>query len=374
MDGSTDGSAEGPMGERGRRRRRVVVWGSGGVGAIAIRVVQDRPDLELCGVWVHSEAKAGVDAGVLAGTAEIGLAATGDADALLALEPDCVVYAASGPDLDAVAVPDYERMLAAGIDVVTVSSPGLVYPAAYEDGVVERLRRAATSGGATLYASGIEPGFAADQLPLTLLTMSDTVRSVRTIEIFGYDEYPVEFMMREVFGFGNDLDHHPIMAMPGVQSGTWGPPVRMVADALGVQLDTIRETYDRVLTPRRLDVACGVIEAGTVGAVRFETIGVVDGQDAIVIEHVNRMAPDLAPEWPTADREGTYRIEVDGSPSFQCELVVGGERTSSVEGMIATTMRIVNAVPYVCDAPPGLVSSLDLPLTLPLDPFRPSPR
>jgi hypothetical protein len=146
--------------------------------------------------------------------------------------------------------------------------------------------------------------------------------------------------------------------------------VRMVADALGVQLDGIRETYDRALTPRRLDVACGVIEEGTVGAVRFETIGVVDGRDAIVIEHVNRMAPDLAPDWPTAERDGTYRIVVEGSPSLQCELVLGGPGTSSAEGMVATTMRIVNAVPYVCDAAPGLVSSLDLPLTLPADPFR----
>jgi hypothetical protein len=355
------------------QRRKVAVWGTGGVGAIAVRSVHARPDLELCGVWVHSADKDGRDAGELGGTAPIGLAATTDADALLALGLDCVVYAASGPELDAAAVPDYERMLAAGVNVVTVTSPGLLYPPAYDSGTVARLAAAAERGGASIYASGIEPGFAADQMPLTLLTLSDTVRQVRTQEIFLYDEYPVEFMMREVFGFGKSLDHQPIMAMEGVQSGTWGPPVRMVADTLGVTLDGIRETYERVLTPRRLEVACGVIDEGTVGAVRFETIGVVGGEDAIVIEHVNRMAPDLAPEWATAERDGTYRLLVEGSPSFTCELVFGQEGTSSVEGMIATTMRIVNAVPAVCDAAPGLLSSNDLPLTLPVDPFRPSP-
>ena len=193
---------------------------------------------------------------------------------------------------------------------------------------------------------------------------------MRTQELFLYDEYPVAFMMHEVFGFGKPLDHQPIMAMPGVQSGTWAGPVMMVADALGVTLDRIRETYEVLPTPRRLEVASGVIEAGTVGAVRFETIGVVDGEDAIVIEHVNRMAADLAPEWPTAERDGTYRIVVEGSPSYQCELVFGQPGTSSAEGMVATAMRIVNAVPRVCDADPGLVSSLDLPLTLPVDPFR----
>jgi hypothetical protein len=350
--------------------RRVVVWGTGWIGSISIGVAHERPELDLVGVWVHSPEKVGRDAGTLAGIGEIGVTATGDVDALLALGPDCVIYAASGPEMDAVAVPDYLRLLGAGVNVVTVTSAGLVYPDGFEPGVRDRLRAAAEAGGATLYASGMEPGFAADQLALTLLTLSDTIRSVRTQEIFLYDEYPVEFTMREVFGFGKPLDHQPIMAMPGVQQGTWGPPVRMVADALGVELDEIRETYERVLTPRRLEVACGVIDEGTVGAVRFETIGVVLGQDAIVIEHVNRMAPDLAPEWPAAERDGTYRVIVEGSPSLSCDLVLGRPGTSSAEGMVGTAMRIVNAVPFVCDAAPGLVSSLDLPLTLPSDAFR----
>jgi 2,4-diaminopentanoate dehydrogenase len=349
---------------------RVAVWGSGGVGSIAVRIAHDRPDLELVGLWVHSETKDGVDAGELAGIGPIGLAATRDAGALLALRPDCVIYAASGPDRDAAAVPDYERMLEAGINVVTVSSPGLVHPTAFDPVVRDRLAAAAAKGGASLYSSGIEPGFAGDHLVLTLLTTSNTIRSVRTQEIFRYDGYPVESMMREVFGFGQPLEHSPIMAMPGVQQGTWGPPVRMVADALGVELDEIRETYERAVTDRRLEVACGVIEAGTVGAIRMETIGVVDGRDAIVIEHVNRMADDVAPDWPTAERDGTYRIVVDGVPMSRSQVNDGSPSTASEDGMVATTMRIVNAVPAVCAAPPGLVSSLDLPLTLPVAPFR----
>jgi hypothetical protein len=99
--------------------------------------------------------------------------------------------------------------------------------------------------------------------------------------------------------------------------------------------------------------------------VRFETIGVVDGRDAIVIEHINRMAGDLAPECPTASRDGTYRIVVEGNPDLTCELTVGQPETASDDGMVATTMRLVNAIPYVCDAPAGLTSSLELPLTTP---------
>jgi len=348
---------------------RIVGWSTGWVGRLAIQSIARRPDLELVGLWVHNPEKVGVDAGTLAGIDPIGVAATDDVDALLALAPDCVCYSASGEGLDVAAAADIERILAAGINVVTVSIAGLVFPAGYDAAIRGRLEEAARRGNATLYASGIEPGFAGDQFVLTLLTMSDTITSVRTQEIFLYDTYPVEFVMREVFGFGKPLDYTPIMAMPGVQQGTWGPPVRMVADRLGVELDEIRETYETVATPRELHVAAGLIEAGTVGAVRFETIGVVDGREAIVIEHVNRMAPDLAPEWPTAERDGTYRILVEGNPNLSCDLQVGKADTAGDEGMVATTMRIVNAIPYVCDAPAGLVSSLDLPLTTPKHAF-----
>jgi len=351
---------------------RVIVWSSGGVGTIAVRTIAARPGLELVGLWVHSPEKVGSDAGALCGIGPLGIAATNDTDALIALRPDCIVYAASGPDRDAAAVPDYERFLNAGINVVTVTSPGLVYPAAYDEPARTRLASAAERGGATLYASGIEPGFAADQLVLTLLTLSNTVRSVRAQEIFLYNEYPVEFMMREVFGFGQPLAHQPLMSLPGVQASAWAPPVRMIAHAMGAELDEIRETYERTLTHQPLETAVGIIDAGTVGAIRMQTIGVVDGRDAIMIEHVNRMGHAVAPEWPSAARDGTYRIVVDGEPTLQCEMAVGTPATASADGMVATTMRIVNAIPAVCAAAPGLVSSLDLPLTLPRHAFRTS--
>lgn len=350
-------------------RRRVVVWGTGGVGGRAIAAILARPDLELVGVWAHSAAKCGLDAGVLAGVTPAGVTTTNDAGALLALEPDCICYTASGPSGDEVAIPDYVRFLEAGVNVVTVSTPALVYPPSFEAAKRDRLATAASAGGASLYASGIEPGFAGDQFVLTLLTMSQRVESVRVQEIFCYDGYPVEFVMRQVFGFGMPMTHTPLMAASGSQLGTWGAPVRMIAAAMGAELETIRETYDRAITPRRLEVACGVIEAGTVGAVRFETIGVIGGRDAIVIEHVNRMALDLAPDWPSARRDGTYRVAIEGDPALQCELTVGTPETFSSEGMLATTMRVVNAIPAVCAAPPGLVSSLDLPMTLPVDAF-----
>ncbi|HEX5065815.1 MAG TPA: dihydrodipicolinate reductase [Myxococcota bacterium] len=348
------------------RRYRVVQWSTGGAGRLALRAIADRPDLDLCGVWVHDPAKLGRDAAELCGLARpTGVRATHDASALIALAPDCVCYTAVGESRPKECVDDFCRMLAAGIDVVTTSVPGLVHPAAYDPKARARLEEACAAGGATLYASGLEPGFAGDQLVLTLATLTQRIRTVRTQEIFSYADYPVAFTMFEVFGFGKPLEHRCIMQLPGIQTSSWGPPVRMVADRLGAKLESIRETYEKRATPRRLEVAAGVIEAGTVGAVRFETIGVVDGRDAIVIEHVNRMADDLAPEWPTAARDGTYRILFDGEPSLTCELQLGTPSDFTAQGMLATAMRVVNAIPYVCEAPPGVASSAELPPTLP---------
>ena len=348
---------------------KVAVWGTGGVGTHAVRAIARRRDLELVGVWVHSQDKVGIDAGTLVGIEPLGVKATNDATAILALDLDCIVYTASGPTLDAGALTDYERFLGDGVNVVTVTSPALVYPPSYPERARTRLETAAINSHSTLYASGIEPGFAADQFPLAMLTMSSSIRSVRVQELFTYDTYPVEFTMREVFGFGKPMDHLPIMASTGAQLMTWGPVVRLVAAGLGVELDEIRETWFQEPTPRDLDTAFGPVAAGTVGAVRFETIGVINGREAIIVEHINRLKMDLVPEWPSAPRDGTYRVIIDGEPSLTCELLIGSATDFYESGMLATAMRIVNAIPFVVDAPPGLVSSLDLPLTTPRNAF-----
>ena len=156
----------------------------------------------------------------------------------------------------------------------------------------------------------------------------------------------------------------------------WGAAVTMVAEAIGVQLDEIREECEFLPTPRRLETACGVIEAGTVGATYAKCIGVVDGQEVIAIEHVDRMADDLAPDWPksrTGGIDGVWRVIVDGEPSFDAEFEVGfrDDEDSSDQGLLATGMRAVNAIPWVCDAEPGIVDALHLPLTSPLGALHP---
>ena len=282
-------------------KHRVVVWSTGGIGSIAIRAIHERPNLDLVGVWVHSPEKDGKDAGELANGDPIALAVTTDADALIALKPDCVVYAASGPERDALAIPDYVKLLSAGINVVTTSTTRLVNPHAYEPTEWrDQLVAAAKEGQVSLYASGIEPGFAADYLPLVLSTQSSQIEKIHSYEIGLYDDYGVPDIMSDALGFGRPLDYEPWISMPGASrvngkgSSAWSPTLSASRFRRCERHSTARSTN------RTLEVAMGTVEAGTCGALRMQAIGVVDGREAIVIEHVTRLAPDVAPEWPTA--------------------------------------------------------------------------
>lgn len=351
---------------------RTVVWSTGGVGSIAIQAIQGRPDLELTGVWVHSREKVGKDAGLLAGIGPIGVTATDDADALIALQPDCVVYAASGPDRDAGAVPDYLKLLESGINVVSTSSTSLVYPPAYYSPQWrEQMESAAKSGDASFYASGIFPGFGSDQLALLLATQSRTIRCLKVTEVALNDHYPVADVMMNGMGFGHPLDFEPVLKTPGFIEMAWRAPIHLMAAGLGVEVEEVRGTLDRRLTDRDIEVAFGTIKAGTCGAVSTRAAGVVNGREAIVVEHIIRMVRDVAPDWPTSEFGATYRVDIDGDPDIHCAMNVGATKGHAAghAAMAATAMRVVNAIPYVVSAPAGLLSSLDLPNTLPRHAF-----
>jgi 2,4-diaminopentanoate dehydrogenase len=348
-------------------RLRVAVWSTGGVGSRAIAAVSRRPDLELVGVWVHTPDKVGREVGEIIGCEHLGIAATNDAQEIIDLAPDCVVYAASGPERGAGAVPDYERLLSHGINVVTTTSTALVFPPTSDPALHDLLARAAVAGGASLYASGIFPGFASDQLALVLTTLSSTIRSVRVVEVSLNDHYPVASVMQDGMGFGRPLEFEPFIGQPGVIPLVWQAPIQLIARGLGVDMDDITGRFDRALTERDLDVAFGTIPVGTVGAVRMIASGIVDQREAIVVEHVIRMARDVAPDWPASADDATYLVRIEGEPDIDMRLSLGEAEGHGAgnSAMTATAMRVVNAVPYVVEAAPGLLSSLDLPLTVP---------
>jgi len=265
-------------------------------------------------------------------------------------------------------VPDYLRLLQAGINVVSTSSTSLVYPPSYfAPDWREQLEVAAKSGGASFYASGIFPGFASDQLALLMTTQSKNIRCITASEIALNDHYPVADVMMDGMGFGRPMDFEPMLSQPGFIEMAWKAPIHLIASGLGVEVERVNGSLDRQLADRDIDVAFGTIKAGTCGAVRTRAAGVANGREAIVIEHVIRMARDVAPDWPTSDCDATYRVDIDGDPDIHCVLTLGEAEGHGAgrAAMASTAMRVVNAIPYVVGARPGLLSSLDIPMTLP---------
>ncbi len=366
---------------------KVAVWGPGSMGLIALRAVIDHPDLHLVDVVVHSDAKAGCDAGELCGIEPVGVAATRNPAALLAGAADVVVYAAAANLRPLEAVEDMASILRAGKNVVSCSVVPLVFPDAVDAAFTEPLHTAALEGDASFFTTGIDTGFANDVLPLALSGVSRVIDTVRVTEMFNYATYPDEAAVYEILGFGKPPEFTAVAAMPGVFTFGWGPVLRQLASGLGARIDHIDESVDRIAADVSFDTPTGHIAAGTMAAMRSTLTGFVGDKPTFVVDHVTRMRDDIAPEWPqphisiaprdlgfgAASGQGVYRVEIEGSPSIRCELELADDHDHDLGARIAGAARMVNAIPAVCAAPAGLLSALDLPLITGAGLVRPVP-
>jgi 4-hydroxy-tetrahydrodipicolinate reductase len=342
---------------------RVIQWSTGNVGRHALRLIAGHPQLELVGLWVHSADKAGEDAGELAGMGRLGVTATNDTDALLALDADCVCYTATADLRPTEAIADMARIATSGKNIVSSSVVPLVFPSHVEPAMRKPLEDACLSAGVSCFTSGIDPGWANDLLPLVLTGTCEYVTQLRVMEIVNYATYAQPTVLFDTMGFGKPLDATPLLLVPGVLSFAWGGTVRALAAGLGVELDELREVHERRPATAKLDLGFGVVEEGTTAALRFEVQGIVDGEPRIVLEHVTRLDDALVPEWPQPAGHSGYRVLVTGNPSYTCDLqMMGDDGDHNTAGLVGTAGRIVNAIPSVCSAPPGLLSAADLPL------------
>jgi 4-hydroxy-tetrahydrodipicolinate reductase len=277
-----------------RRPLRVIQWGTGNAGRKALAGILRHPELELVGVHAHSPAKVGKDAAELCGSgAPTGIRATNDAAALLALDADCVCYTAQGETRIRETIDELCRILASGKNVVNTAIVSLCYPAASPK-LRDRLAEACAKGGSTFFTSGFDPGWSGDVIPLQLASCCERVDSVRVSELMDYSTYPDPGFTGVYFGYGRPLDYQAPLLQPGMLKGGWGCMVLMVADALGVRLDELREEHERLPAPETFETAMGKIERGTCAAVRFEVQGIVNGKPmimAIPVQKVGNCCP-----------------------------------------------------------------------------------
>jgi hypothetical protein len=342
---------------------RVIVWGTGNVGVPALRIVVSNPGLELAGVIVSNPAKVGKDAGELCGLPSTGVRATNDVAAAFARGADAVAYCASGDFRPTEAIDDIERCLRAGLNVVSTAVYPLYDPLSAPEDLRARIGDACRSGNASIFVSGIDPGFINDVVPLLLAGLCERVDEIRAFELFNYSSYQQPDAVRNLVGLGQPMDATPPMLAPGVPTMVWGGSIRLMARGLGLEVQEIRERVVKRALPQTVTTQLGRFDEGTMGAFRLEIEGVVAGKPLLVIDHVTRIVNDIAPEWPKPKGDGAHGVKLTGRPNLTVTFDPEDDTGSAAGGGNTTAAaRIVNAIPFVCAAPPGMLDALQVPL------------
>ncbi len=353
--------------------RRVAVWGTGNMGAAAIRSAVAFPGLSLGGVITSSAEKAGRDAASFAGLAtETGVRAVtepAEVDAVLS-GSDAVAYMASGDIRPVEAIADIERALRAGAHVVTPALYSLYDPRSAPRDWVEQLTAACVAGDAALMVSGVDPGWGNDALAVTAASLCTRINTITCQEIFDYSTYNQPFAVKVSCGFGASMDETPMMLLPTIPTMVWGGNVRLIGRGLGIEIDEITEEVERLALEETVDTVLGPFQKGTQGAFYLKVIGWSGGRQRVVIEHITRIHPSCAPDWPQPDQGvGDHRVIVDGDPQLTITTradVPGGTRADG--GNTTAANRLLGAVEWLATQPAGIYDGLDVPLRSTLPP------
>jgi len=337
-----------------------VQWTTGNVGRQSVEAILANSELELVGCYAWSPEKAGRDVGELCDLAPIGVVATNDADELLALKPDCVVYNPMWADVD-----EMVRILESGSNVV--STAAFITGHSLGDGR-QRIADACEHGHSSVFGSGVNPGFA-DLLAIVTAGVCDRVDKVtvtETADSTGYDSPATELPV----GFARPIDDPDLQQMTAAGTAVFQDAVHMIGDALGVEFDEVVCEAEYAATTEDLDLGSWRIPAGGVAGVAASWQGRIGGRTVVEVRVRWRKGQSLEPNWEL--NEG-YLIEIEGRPTIRTKLEIlpppdfKGTTFADfmVLGMILTAMPAIHAIPNVVEAPPGIVTYTDIPLPLP---------
>jgi Uncharacterized conserved protein related to dihydrodipicolinate reductase len=339
-------------------KKRVVHCGTGNIGADGLRGILQHPELELVGHYVWSESKRGKDSGELIGEPATGIITTNSWDELLDLNADCISFFGDSIGREKEIAETICRFLERGTNAVTPSVFAWAHPETcppeYRDNVLEACQK----GGSTAFFSGIDPGWATTDLAIAALAGANRVDCVRLMELGCMAEYTAEYVFREYFGFGKEPGYKPLLVTGGFMKQMWSPTLHAIADVLEVELDEIKVVYETDSLDHDIHVGIGEIKAGESSAVHFMLQGWSGGKPIIIVEHNDLVDMEAGKQWPRpyGPKNMAYRIEVEGDPSFTIE-----QNFSHYDGCKICAMAVVNAIPAVCDASPGLKSPLEIP-------------
>jgi 4-hydroxy-tetrahydrodipicolinate reductase len=341
-----------------KKRYRVVQWATGNVGARALRRAIEHPALEVVGVWVHGTSKVGRDAGELAGVAPIGVKATNRMEDVLALRPDCVLYMPHVCNYDEIC-----HILESGSNIVTTRME-LQNPAALDRTVYQRIQEACRRGNTSIHASGSSPGFITEAMPIVLASIQRRLDNLSIAEFADCSSRDSPEMLFEMMGFGRQpgqasqaqLEHAKLCFAPSLQ---------LVATAVGLPIERFEVHGAQGIARKDVRIAAGSVPAGTVAAMKTHICGIRGGKPLMNFTTTWFVSDDVdtsdGKAWEFRSPSGWHVVlqgdcPLDISISFPVPIEHYADMTPGL-----TAHRPVNAVPYVCDAPAGIRTTVDLP-------------
>jgi len=359
----------------GSSRYRVVQWATGNTGQRALREVIRHPAYDLVGVRVYDQAKDGVDAGELCGEATTGVLATTDRDAVVKLEADCCIYmpratgrgqTRAGLTEDEL-VEDLVALLGSGTNIVTTCSDLFARGVRLSEASRARVLDACARGGASVWATGSDPGFITETLPLALLSVQRRVDLIEIEEFGDLSRRPSAHMVMEQMRFGKPLSEFDPERRKNHLFGEYQPPLTVLADLAGFEIDEWTAEGGVAAAKEDLTIVAGEIAAGTAAAQRIVINGRSGGVDRVRFVQYGFVAMDVDPDWglqPTG-----WRIRIHGDAPFDLSMpfpVPLDDLASYVPAFNANGP--VNAIPNVCAARPGILTTEDLSHILPRGP------
>ncbi len=349
-----------------RTRTRVFQVATGNVGTEMIKRIAAHPDLELIGLHCYSPDKVGRDAGEIAGLAPNGVIATGSVDEIIAAKPDVLTFHGVFPDEDL-----YVKVLEAGINIVTTADwitgwhRDTNHPHRSGRPVSEVLAAAAAKGGATFYGTGMNPGL--NQI-LGVVCSADVaeIENVTTIESVDVSCHHSADTWKEV-GYGLPVDDPRLPGMLERYTRVFADSVLLMADCFDIHLDEVKFDYELGAATKDVDLGWYQLPKGSLGGSYIKYQGMVGGVPRIETHLEWQMTPHTDPSW---DIKGCYITQIQGDPCVYNKHMIFpkpgvdlSDPTSFASiGMTVTGLPALNAIGSVVAAPPGLLTSADLPL------------
>jgi 4-hydroxy-tetrahydrodipicolinate reductase len=319
-------------------------FGLGPIGAAIVRQVASRRGFRIVGGIDIDPAKVGKDLGEVAGVGRrLRVKVAGDARAALKeTKPDVVVLCTSS-SLRKV-MPQIEAILGARVGIVSTTEE-LAYPAGPNRRLAKRIDELAKKAKVGVVGTGVNPGFVMDALPITLTGVCERVDAIHVDRI--QDARIRRLPFQQKIGAGlTPAQFQEKVVDTSVRHVGLTESISMIAGALGWKLDRITDEIQPKIAERRVASEFITVEPGQVCGLVQDGCGYRHGAVLLTLHMEAYLG---APESYDA-------VRIEGSPALSMKIAGG------VHGDVATASIVVNSIPKVLSAPPGLHTMRDLPI------------